>query len=62
MADGILLVTRQGTTQKRQLQRGLEALGPQKLIGALLNSAKNAEHTDYYYRPAGRLPNEDARS
>jgi len=26
LADGILLVTRQGTTQKSQLKRGLEAL------------------------------------
>ena len=34
LADGILLVTRQGTTEKRQLKRGLEALDPQKLIGA----------------------------
>ena len=62
LADGILLVTRQGITHKRQLKRGLEALGPQKLIGALLNSAKNAEHADYYYRPTNRLPNEDAES
>jgi len=62
IADGILLVTRQGTTHKRHLKRGLEALGTQKLIGALLNSAKNAEHTDYYYRPTNRLPNDDAES
>jgi capsular exopolysaccharide synthesis family protein len=60
LADGILLVTRQGTTQKRQLKRGLEALGTQKLIGAVLNSAKGAAHTDYYYRPTNGLPNEDA--
>ncbi len=60
ITDGILLVTRQGTTQKRQLKRGLEALGSQKLIGALLNSAKNAEHADYYYRPTNRLPTDDA--
>ena len=60
MADGILLVTRQGTTHKRQLKRGLEALGTQKLIGAVLNSAKGAAHSDYYYRPTNRLPNEDA--
>jgi capsular exopolysaccharide synthesis family protein len=60
MADGILIVTRQGTTQKKQLKRGLEALGTQKLIGAVLNSAKNAAHTDYYYRPSSRLPNDDA--
>ena len=62
IADGILLVTRQGITHKRQLKRGLEALGPQKLIGALLNSAKNAAHSDYYYRPTNRLPNDDAES
>lgn len=60
MADGILLVTRQGVTQKRQLKRGLEALGTQKVIGALLNSAKGIAHTDYYYRPTNRLPNDDA--
>lgn len=60
MADGILLVTRQGTTQKKQLKRGLEALATQKLIGVVLNSAKNVSHSDYYYRPTSRLPNEDA--
>ena len=60
MADGILLVTRQGTTQKRQLKRGLEALATQKVIGAILNSAKSVEKTDYYYRPTNRLPNDDA--
>jgi capsular exopolysaccharide synthesis family protein len=52
LADGILLVTRQGTTEKRQLLRGLEALEPQKLIGAVLNSSKNQPHSDYYYRPS----------
>ncbi len=40
LADGILLTTRQGTTEKRQLQRGLEAIEPKKLIGALVNSSK----------------------
>lgn len=60
MADGIMLVTRQGSTQKKQLKRGLEALGTQKLIGVVLNSAKSVAHTDYYYRPSSRLPNDDA--
>ncbi|MGA2170690.1 MAG: CpsD/CapB family tyrosine-protein kinase [Terracidiphilus sp.] len=50
LADGILLVTRQGTTEKRHLQRGLEALEPKKLIGALLNCSKSSAHSDYYYR------------
>jgi capsular exopolysaccharide synthesis family protein len=54
MADGILLVTRQGTTQKRHLQRGLEALESKKVIGAVLNSSKSSADNDYYSyrRPA----------
>jgi capsular exopolysaccharide synthesis family protein len=49
LADGILLTTRQGTTQRRQLQRGLEAVESKKLIGALVNSSKHAADSDYYY-------------
>lgn len=52
LADGILLVARQGITEKRQLQRGLEAIEPKKLIGALLNGSKTAAASDYYYTPA----------
>ena len=48
LADGILLVTRQGTTQKRHLQRGLEALESKKVIGAVLNSSKNSSDNEYY--------------
>jgi Mrp family chromosome partitioning ATPase len=60
LADGILLVTRQGTTEKQQLQRGLEALEPKKLIGALLNCSRNTAHSDYYYHyrsPIASKPN-----
>jgi capsular exopolysaccharide synthesis family protein len=49
LADGVLLATRQGTTEKRQLQRGVEAIEPTKLIGALVNSSQNAAASDYYY-------------
>jgi capsular exopolysaccharide synthesis family protein len=49
MADGILLVTRQGTTEKRKLQRGLEALEHKKMIGAIVNGSENAADSDYYY-------------
>jgi capsular exopolysaccharide synthesis family protein len=48
-ADGILLVARPGTTQKKKLRRGLEALAPNKLIGVLLNSSKSTIDNDYYY-------------
>jgi len=54
LADGILLVTRQGMTAKRQLQKGLDTLDNKKMIGALLNCAQSASHSDdyYYYRPS----------
>jgi capsular exopolysaccharide synthesis family protein len=60
MADGILLVVRQGTTEKRQLQRGLEALEPQKLIGALLNSSRTASTSAYYYSTAEPMPDDSS--
>jgi capsular exopolysaccharide synthesis family protein len=56
-ADGVLLVTRQGATQKQQLERGLEAIEPSKLIGALLNSSREAASSDYYAR---YVPSTDA--
>lgn len=51
LADGIMLVARQGVSEKRQLQRAVDAVEAQKLIGALLNSSHSAPHTDYYYSP-----------
>ena len=58
LADGILLITRQGITEKRQLKRGLEAIESKKLIGSLLNGSTNSTDTDYYYRPAVSVPND----
>ncbi|HZP07536.1 MAG TPA: CpsD/CapB family tyrosine-protein kinase [Terracidiphilus sp.] len=52
MVDGILLVTRQGITEKQQLERALQALEPGKLIGALLNCSKVSTYSSYYYRSA----------
>jgi capsular exopolysaccharide synthesis family protein len=58
LADGIVLVTRQGTTEKEQMKRGLEAIDRSKLLGALLNSFASTAHNDYYERygqtPSGR--------
>jgi capsular exopolysaccharide synthesis family protein len=58
LADGILLVTRKSITEKKQLQRGLEALEPAKLLGGLLNGSTDAAHSDYYqrYGPATSSP------
>ena len=50
LADGILLVTREGTTKRRMLQRGLQALEQSKLLGAVVNSSANTDHSNYYQR------------
>jgi capsular exopolysaccharide synthesis family protein len=50
LADGVLLVTRQGTTEKRQLQKGLVAIDSTKLLGALLNGSMASAYSGYYYR------------
>jgi capsular exopolysaccharide synthesis family protein len=49
-ADGILLVAREGKTQKRQLKRGLLAIERLKLLGVVLNGSTNTEHDNYYQR------------
>jgi capsular exopolysaccharide synthesis family protein len=48
LCDGILLVTRQGFTRKRLLQRGIESIDHNKLVGAILNSSRNSDHCYYY--------------
>jgi capsular exopolysaccharide synthesis family protein len=50
LVDGVLLVAREGVTQKRQLKRGLEALDQSKLLGMVLNSSTNSDHENYYQR------------
>jgi capsular exopolysaccharide synthesis family protein len=52
LVDGILLVTRQGTTERKQLERGLEVLDKTKLVGTLINSSSNTAHRDYYHYSA----------
>lgn len=49
LADGILLVTRQGTTQKEKLQQTLETIERTKLLGALLNCSVSSADSDYHH-------------
>ena len=49
LADGILMVVRQGVTEKRHLERGLEAIDTKKLIGSVLNGSSRRTAADYYY-------------
>jgi capsular exopolysaccharide synthesis family protein len=48
--DGVLLVVREGVTQKRQLVRGLRVLERSKVLGVVINSSTNSIHDDYYGR------------
>ena len=50
LADGVLLVVREGTTEKRPLQRGLEMLKKADLLGVVLNGSSNTNHRNYYQR------------
>jgi capsular exopolysaccharide synthesis family protein len=59
MADGILIVARTGMSKKKQLQRAVNSLDTNKVIGALLNCPRNAAREDYHYylhpaEPAGQ--------
>jgi Mrp family chromosome partitioning ATPase len=54
LADGILLVTRQGVTERQQLQKGIEALEPKKVLGALLNGSLASAYSGYYYRTTSK--------
>jgi capsular exopolysaccharide synthesis family protein len=49
LADGILLVARHGITKKRKLQKGLEALDANKIVGTVLNASTSPIDSDYYY-------------
>lgn len=49
LADAILFIARRGVTERRKLQKALDALDSQKLIGAVVNSSTSAVTGDYYY-------------
>ena len=52
LADGTLLVVRQGKTPKRLLRKSLESIENLKLIGTVMNGSQDAEHRYYgqYYK------------
>jgi len=54
LTDGMLLVTREGKTEKAALQRGLEMIKKSNLLGVVLNSCTDQDQEHYYrrYSPA----------
>jgi capsular exopolysaccharide synthesis family protein len=52
LTDGMLLVAREGKTEKKQLLRGLEAVKNADLLGIVLNGCAHSDHKNYYQRYA----------
>jgi len=50
LADGTVLVSRQGKSQRRALQRGVEMLDKSRILGVVLNATASADHKSYYSR------------
>lgn len=63
LTDAILLVTREGKTEKQLLQQSLQMLEPSKLLGAVVNSSKSTDKSKYYqcYGPTTTKPQWDIR-
>jgi capsular exopolysaccharide synthesis family protein len=62
LADGVLLVVREGRTQKKQLQRALATLDHSRMLGVVVNNCTNTDHEDYYarYNSGALVPPQDA--
>jgi capsular exopolysaccharide synthesis family protein len=50
IVDGVLLVVREGKTEKATLKRSLENLGKSDVVGVVLNSCSDVDQTNYYQR------------
>jgi Mrp family chromosome partitioning ATPase len=62
LADGVLLVTREGVCEKKQLERTVQVLDRSTMLGVVVNSCTSNDQKYYYsrYSPAaagaGSLP------
>jgi capsular exopolysaccharide synthesis family protein len=50
LADGVLLVTREGVCEKKQLERTVEVIDRSTMLGVVINSCDNNEKNYYYLR------------
>jgi Mrp family chromosome partitioning ATPase len=49
-SDGVVLVVRAGQSKRRSIEQALEVLGPDKLLGVVLNGVRTSArgYRDYY--------------
>jgi capsular exopolysaccharide synthesis family protein len=50
LADGVLVVIREGVSEKKAVQRALDSFDRAVLLGVVVNSCSRSEHTYYYSR------------
>jgi len=50
VSDGVLLVVREGVTEKKPLRRALEIVDRASLLGVVVNSCSRGDHKNYYQR------------
>ena len=61
LAEGLVLVVRQGTAQKKVLAKGLSGMDGVKILGVVFNEAQGIEpgYYDHYYGPTVKTKRED---
>jgi len=50
LADGVLVVIREGVSEKKAVQRALDTFDRATLLGVVVNSCSRSDHTYYYSR------------
>ncbi len=50
LADGVLVVIREGVSQKKVVERALDAFDRATLLGVVVNSCSRCDHNSYYSR------------
>lgn len=50
LSDGVLMVVREGVTEKATLKRALDIVDRAALLGVVLNSCSSSDHKNYYQR------------
>jgi capsular exopolysaccharide synthesis family protein len=50
LADGVLVVIREGVSEKKAIQRALDSFDRAALLGVVVNSCSRSDHTYYYSR------------
>jgi capsular exopolysaccharide synthesis family protein len=62
IADGVLLVTREGVCEKKQLERAIEVVDRSLMLGVVVNSCSSNDQKYYYSRYSSAVPPSDDSS